>query len=149
MKTSAAATPAVTHPRLHSPRLLRLALKLDAAITGANGAAYVLAAPLLQDVLGLPAGALRGIGSFLLVFAATVWFLATRSTISAGAAGAVVALNLLWAVDSVAMAVAGWGSPTTVGTAWVLLQAAVVGGFGSLQWVGIRRGSRGLGHRRG
>ena len=36
--------------------LLRLALRLDAVVTAANGAAYLLAAPLLYDLLGLPAG---------------------------------------------------------------------------------------------
>ena len=142
MTTSTAASPADTDPRLHPSALLRLALRADAAVTSANGAAYLLAAPLLHDLLGLPAGLLRGLGCFLLVFGAAVGFLATRSTISAGAAATVVAVNLLWAVDSVAAAVAGWGSPTPVGTAWVVLQAAVVSGFGGLQWVGVRRGSR-------
>src|SRR5215217_7675811 len=53
------------------PSLLRLALRLDAVVTAANGAAYLLAAPLLGDLLGLPAGWLRGVGVFLLLFGAS------------------------------------------------------------------------------
>ena len=132
----------VSHDRLHSFGLLRLALKLDAVVTGANGAAYLAAAPLLQDVLGVPADALRGVGLFLLLFAAAVWLLSTRSTISKGVAGVVVAVNLLWAVGSVTVAVLGWGTPTAIGAVWIVLQAAVVGGFAALQWTGIRRSSR-------
>jgi hypothetical protein len=139
MTTSSAVSTAVSDDRRHPLGLLRLALKLDAAVTGVNGAAYLAAAPLVQDVLGLPAGALRGVGLFLLAFAVGVWFLGARSTISTGAASAIVAVNLLWAVDSVAVAVLGWGAPTTIGTVWIVLQAAVVGGFAALQWLGIRR----------
>src|SRR5215217_5163508 len=58
------------------PSLLRLALRLDAVVTAANGAAYLLAAPLLGDLLGLPAGWLRGVGVFLLLFGAVVWAVA-------------------------------------------------------------------------
>lgn len=140
MTTSSAASVAAPAPRVRSPRLLRLALRLDAAVSGANGAAYLLAAPLLQDVLGLPAGALRAVGCALLVFAAAIWLLASRPTLSARAAAVVVAANLLWVVDSLAVAVAGWGSPTTAGTAWIVLQAAVVGGFAGLQWRALRGG---------
>ncbi len=52
---------------------VRLALKLDAVVTGANGFAYLAAASLLDGPLGMPASFLRGVGAFLLVFAAAVW----------------------------------------------------------------------------
>ena len=55
----------LTAPR--PARLLRLALLLDAAVTGANGVAYLAAAGPLGDLLGLPAGLLRGFGAVLLV----------------------------------------------------------------------------------
>src|SRR5690625_1760606 len=44
---------------------LRFALTLDAVVTGANGAAYLVAAGALDDLLGVPTGLLRGIGAFL------------------------------------------------------------------------------------
>ncbi|WP_091376445.1 hypothetical protein [Geodermatophilus sp. DSM 45219] len=117
--------------------LLRLALRLDAVVTAANGAAYLLAAPLLADLLGLPAGWLRGVGAFLLLFGAGVWAVAARPAPSAVVP--VVAANALWATGSLAVAAAGTGGPTTVGTVWIVLQGVVVAGFAALQVAGLRR----------
>ena len=119
------------------PSLLRLALRLDAVVTTANGAAYLLAAPLLDDLLGLPAGWLRGIGVFLLLFGVGVWTVAARP--APPAVGTVVAANALWAAGSVLVAAAGVGSPTAVGTVWIGLQAVVVAAFAALQVAGARR----------
>jgi hypothetical protein len=117
--------------------LLRLALRLDAVVTGANGAAYLLAAPLLADLLGLPASWLRGVGAFLLLFGVAVWAVAARPARTA--VEAVVAANALWVAGSVAVVLAGLGSPTTIGAVWLVLQAAVVAAFAVLQAAGLRR----------
>ena len=117
--------------------LLRLALRLDAVVTAANGAAYLLAAPLLADLLGLPAGWLRGVGVFLLLFSAVVWAVAARP--APPAVGTVVAANVLWAAGSLVVAAVGVGSPTVVGTVWIGLQALVVAAFADLQVAGLRR----------
>ena len=61
---------------------LRTALKLDAVVTGANGAAYLVAAGPLEDLLGLSPALLRGIGAFLLLFSAAVWTVAARPQVS-------------------------------------------------------------------
>ncbi|MGY1848291.1 MULTISPECIES: hypothetical protein [unclassified Blastococcus] len=119
--------------------LLRPALRIDAVVTAANGAAYLLAAPLLDGPLGLPAGLLRGAGVFLLGYAAAVWLVAARRRPSTAAVEAVVGGNLLWAALSVVAVVAGWWSPTTLGAVWLVLQAAVVAGFAALQLLGLRR----------
>ena len=50
--------------------LLRTALTLDAGVTAANGAAYLVLAGPLHDLLGLSEAVLRGAGAFLLVYAA-------------------------------------------------------------------------------
>ena len=81
---------------------LRTALKLDAIVTGANGAAYLVAAGPLEDLLGLSPALLRGTGAFLLLFSAAVWTVASRPQVSPSAALAVIALNVLWAADSIA-----------------------------------------------
>ena len=117
---------------------LRTVLRLDAVVTGANGLAYLAAAPLLTDLLGVPSGALRGLGAFLLAFAAGVVLVAARARIASGAVQVVVAANLLWTVASVAAVVAGRFDLTAAGTAWVLLQAAVVAGFAALQLSTLR-----------
>lgn len=113
--------------------LLRLALRLDAVVTAANGAAYLVLAGPLEDLLGLEPALLRPAGAVLLVFSAAVWMLAARTPISRGPVLAVIAVNAFWVVASVALAVFGWGSPETVGTVWVVLQALVVAGFAELQ----------------
>jgi hypothetical protein len=118
--------------------LLRLALKLDAIVTGANGAAYLIAAGPLSDLLGLSPALLRGTGAFLLAFAAAVWLTATRREIPRAPAYAIVAANAIWAIDSIVTAIAGWGTPETVGTVWIVLQAIVVAAFAELQLAGLR-----------
>lgn len=118
--------------------LVRVALKLDAAVTGLNGAAYVAGASVLADPLGLSATALRGVGAFLLFYAAGVGIVATRAAVRPAAAWAVVALNAAWALDSLAVAALGWGTPTALGAAWIVLQGIVVAGFAAAQWAGLR-----------
>ena len=117
---------------------VRTALRLDAVVTGANGAAYLAAAPLLTDLLGVPSGALRGLSAALLVFSAGVWLVAARPRVSGAATEVVVGANLLWAAASVAAVVTDRFPLTTAGTAWVLLQAAVVAGFAALQLAALR-----------
>jgi hypothetical protein len=119
--------------------LLRTALQLDAAVTGVNGAAYLALAGPLEELLGLDAALLRGTGAFLLVFAALVGVAAARPVPRPGAVGAIVAANVAWAVASVIVAAAGWDSPATAGTAWILMQATVVAGFAALQAAGLAR----------
>lgn len=119
--------------------LLRVALQLDAVVTGANGAAYLVAAGPLGDLLGLPAELLRGAGAFLLVFAAGVWLASRPETPGRDVVWAIVAVNALWEAGSLVMAIAGWESPTTAGTVWIVLQAMVVGAFAALQIAGLRR----------
>lgn len=112
---------------------LRTALKLDALVTGANGAAYLVAAGPLEDLLGPSPALLRGIGVFLLAFSAVVWTVGSRPRVSSPAALAVIAVNVLWAADSIAFLASGLSDPTTVGGIWIVMQALVVAGFAVLQ----------------
>ena len=120
--------------------LLRTALRLDAAVTGLNGLAYLVAAGPLGDLLGLSPALLRAVGAFLLAFAVLVAWTAARPEARRRTVLAVVGANLAWAAGSVAAAVAGWGSPDTAGTVWIVLQALTVAGFAELQLIGLRRG---------
>ena len=114
---------------------LRTALKLDALVTGANGAAYLVAAGPLEDLLGFSPALLRSVGVFLLVFSAVVWMVAARPQVSASAALVVIAVNVLWAADSIAFLATGLSDPTTAGAVWIVMQALVVAGFAGLQAV--------------
>ncbi len=131
------ASPRLAHLATGSP--LRLALRLDAVVTGANGLAYLAAAGPLSDLLGLDAALLRGIGAFLLAFAVLVWRVGARAAPPAAAVRAVVAVNAAWVLASLVLAALGLGSPTAAGTVWVVLQAAVVGAFAELQVLALRR----------
>ena len=119
--------------------LLRLALRIDALVTGLNGVAYLAAAPLLDDLLGLSAVLMRAVGAFLLVFAGVVWLIGARPRVSTRATEAVVGLNLLWAAGSLVAVVTDRFTPTTLGAVWLVLQAAVVAGFAALQLAGLHR----------
>jgi hypothetical protein len=118
---------------------LRAALRLDAVVSGANGAAYLVAAEPIGDLLGLSPSLLRGIGAFFVGFAGAVWLAGSRRTIDALAVTGIAAANVAWALGSVAAAVAGWGTPTTEGTVWIVAQGLVVAGFAELQLLGLRR----------
>jgi hypothetical protein len=121
--------------------LLRVALKADALVAAANGAAYVAVAGPIGDLLGLPAGLLRGLGAALLVYAAVVWLVGSRP-ISRPATGAVIAANAAWVIASGLAALFAWGSPSAAGTVWIVLQAVAVAGFAELQLMGLRHARR-------
>ena len=132
-------TTSTASPLTRPEGLLRLALRLDAAVSALNGVAYVVVAAPLGDLLGLSAGLLRGLGVFLLLYAAAVWWVGARPAVDTSAVRAVIAANLLWTAGSIGVAVTGLGSPTTVGTVWIVLQAVAVAGFAALQAAGLRR----------
>ena len=112
---------------------LRLALKLDAVVTGANGAAYLALAGPLEDLLGVEASLLRPVGAFLLAFAVFVAFVATRPEVPRTGVTAVIEANVLWVIGSLAFVVIGVSSPDTAGSVWTVMQGAVVAGFAGLQ----------------
>jgi len=122
-----------------SDGLLRFALKTDAAMTAANGLAYLAGFALLDGWLGVPAALLAGVGAFLLAFAVFVGRVAMQPEISRLAAGGIVAANLLWAVDSVILLLVDGFSPTLAGQIVIAVQAAGVAGLAGLQYAGLRR----------
>jgi hypothetical protein len=116
-------------------RLVRGILELDAAVTGANGLVYLAAAGALDSPLGVPAGLLRSLGLFLIVFAAILWFLATRPHVSRAVVYGVAAGNVAWTLGSIVFVVADVYSPSTAGAVWIVLQAVVVAVFAGVQLV--------------
>jgi len=117
---------------------LRRVLLADALISAATGLLMAGGAALLAGLLGLAEPLLRGAGLALLPYGAFVAFVATRPQLSAAAVWAVIALNALWALDSVALLLTGWAAPSALGYGFVLLQAAVVGVFAELEFLGLR-----------
>jgi hypothetical protein len=119
-------------------RFLRQVLLADAGASGAMGVLMALGAALLTDLLGLPLWLLVGAGVALLPYAALLGWLATRPAVLRPMVWAVIVGNLLWAADSVLLLVLGWVEPTTLGTVFVLGQAAAVAALADLQYLGLR-----------
>jgi hypothetical protein len=119
-------------------RFLRLALRLDAAASGALGVLALAAAPALADLLGPGTGALRALGAFLVVYAVGLTLLAALRSIPRPGAWTVVVGNLGWVAASVVAAFAVHDL-TTLGTVLVLAQAVAVLTFADLQVVGLSR----------
>jgi hypothetical protein len=71
----------------------------------------------------------------MLLFSGAVWAVASRPQVSSSAALAVIAINVLWAADSIAFLAGGVAVPTTFGGIWIVMQALVVAGFAGLQAV--------------
>jgi hypothetical protein len=113
-------------------------LLVDAAMTGANGLAYAVAGGWLADWFGAPEALVRSLGVFLLVVAAGVVLLATRRPIPRRGVAALATLNVLWVVASLDYALLG--GLTTLGVAWTVLQAVVVGVFAAGQVWLTRKG---------
>ncbi len=119
--------------------LLRSSLKLDSVVSAANGITYIAGAAILDDLLGASTPWLLGIGAFLIIYAIEVAVVGTRDPINRTHAGLIAEGNLVWVAGSVSVVAFGWLDLTTTGEVWALMQAAVVGGFAALQFVGLRR----------
>ncbi|MFI8509681.1 hypothetical protein ACIGHB_00985 [Streptomyces sp. NPDC085460] len=121
--------------------MVRRFLALDAAVTGANGLAYAVAAGPLGELLGVDRTLLLGLGVFLTAYAAGVAWLAARPQPPVLGVKLVIDANLLWAALSL-VALAAWLEPTTAGVVWTPVQAGTVAGFALLQWAALRAATR-------
>jgi len=119
--------------------LLRLALRLDAVVSGACGLAYLAAPGALEDLLGVSSGTLLGIGAFMVAYAAAVWFVSLAEAPNRLAVRVIIVGNTGWMLASLVLAALDWATPTTAGIVWIVLQALTVGGFVAMQAAGLRR----------
>lgn len=124
---------------IHPSPFLRKSLMLDAVATGATAVLLIAGAGLLDGLLGLPVALMREAGLILVPFVAFVAWVGTRQETSRGAVWAIIAVNALWVIASLALLVSGWVAPTVLGYAFVIAQAAVVALFAELQYAGLKR----------
>lgn len=94
----------------------------------ANALAYLLAAGLVFDLVGLTTETGRWLGVGLLVFTAAVAIVAWRRG-PRWLAWDIVAVNAVWVVASLVVAVSGALDLDGLGRVWTVAQAAVVGAF--------------------
>jgi hypothetical protein len=118
---------------------LRRALQADAIFSGLAALLFVFGAGPFASLTNLPETFLRNTGFVLVVYAALVGFLGTRPMMAKAAVWAVIAVNAIWAIDSVILLASGWMSPNLFGQALIVMQAIAVGVFAELQFIGLRR----------
>lgn len=123
-------TPATRAPRY--PAWLRTVLWVDGLTGLASGAMQLTASQWLGDLYGLPATLIQLSAGLVLVFVALIAALLVRPEPSAWGLRMLVLGNGLWVVASVAVA-EYVQTITTVGLAYVLLQAGFVGLLAYLQ----------------
>jgi hypothetical protein len=118
--------------------LLKFALVADGAASGATGILLAAGAGHLTGLLGLPEALMFYAGLFLVPYALFVAWVGFRPEIPRGAAGLIVALNIVWCVGSFALLAWGAVNPGVLGHLFVAAQALVVGAFAMLQIAGLR-----------
>ncbi len=119
--------------------VLRTVIAVDAAVCGLGGAGLALDSALLAGPLGLSAQVLQPLGLFLIAYAAVLAWLATRPVLSRAVVWTLVGFNVAWAVESLAAPALGWASPTGVGLALIIGQAAAALVVAELQFLALRR----------
>lgn len=118
---------------------LRRVLVVDAVFSGSSGIMMIAFAGLIASVTQLPVELISEAGMLLVPFAAFVGFVASRGAPARLAVWAIIAINIVWAVDSVVLLFTGWVAPNAVGYAVVVAQAAGVLLLADLEYMGLKR----------
>ncbi len=118
---------------------LRRALQIDAIFSGVSALMLVFGASFLAPLTNLPEGFLRNAGLVLVAFVLGVGYLASREMMSKAAVWAVIAINAIWTIDSIALLASGWVSPNLLGQVFIVMQAIAVGIFAELEFIGLRK----------
>lgn len=121
---------------------LRTVIALDAAACGVMGAVLAFDAGALAQPLGLSPALMQPVGWFLLPYAGVLAWLASRPSLPRAVVWTLVGVNLLWAVESIALAALGWIQPTTLGLTVLIGQAVAAVVVAELQYLSLRRARR-------
>ena len=105
---------------------LRHALLADAVVSGSAGLLQVAGGAAVVSLFGLPQALVFGSGLFMLAYAATLVVLTRASVLRRIWIALIVLGNFAWADACVALWAFDGVSPTPLGTAWLLAQAAGV-----------------------
>ena len=120
-----------------SPRFLRHVLVADAASCLGSGALQLAFTTSLAGLLRLPAPLVVGTGLFLVAYGALVGLVATRDPVPRALVALFAIGNIGWAAACIALLAGGWLSPSGLGQAWVLAQAACVAVLAGLQGLSL------------
>lgn len=118
---------------------LRRVLLFDAMTCLVTGAVMLIASGTVERLLAIPAPVSTVLGVVLIAFGTAVAWTGTRRHLVRPAVWAIVALNALWAVESVLALAFGWLEPNATGSALIIAQAVAVAVIAELQFLGLRR----------
>jgi hypothetical protein len=139
MPTSQLDLQELTMSRIPMTPFLRRVLLIDAGLSGLTALVMLFDAEPLAAWAGLPAGLVQAIGAALVPWAALLGWLGTRAALPRAAIGAVVALNFVWVLDCVLLALGAFGEPLAAGVAVAMVQAVGTFVIAELEWLGVRR----------
>jgi hypothetical protein len=121
-----------------SQSFLRYVLWADAISCLACGLLQVAFTGYLSQHLGLPSVLLAGTGDFLLLYGASVAFLATRTQVSGAIIWLLIVGNFSWGLACVGLLLANDVHPTSLGKGYVVVQALTVLILARLQYMSVR-----------
>ena len=128
---------------IRSSQLLRGALWADAVASGLLGLLMAAATASLASWLQLPERLLSHAGLFCVVYGLFVGWMASRETLPRALVFVVIVGNALWTLGSAALLAGQIVTPNFLGYLFVAAQAAAVGVFAELQYIGLRRSAAG------
>lgn len=105
---------------------LRAIVGLDAATCAVMSTLLLGGGGILSSFLGIPHVVLTGAGILLFPVAVFMAFVAARASAPGWAAWIVIAGNAAWVIASLALVLGPFITPTKLGIAFILAQAAVV-----------------------
>lgn len=127
---------------VHPSPLLRLGLRLDAALSLGAAAAVPLLLEPLGAALGLDRVHMIALAGFMLVWAALTGWMAAQAQLPAWSVWMTVCLNLAWAPASLLLPALGLFKPSPIGWTVLVAEALAVLVFAELQWLGLRHSAR-------
>jgi len=122
-----------------SDKFLRTILGLDAATCVATGLLLTVGAGAIAELTLIPANVSFYAGLSLFPIALFIGFVASRRVLARPLVWLVIAGNALWVAASLWLMFGGSTAPSTIGYAFVLVQAAAVAVLAELEYFGLRR----------
>ena len=125
-------------------QLIRRAFKLNAVLSLLTGLVLVALPGFLGRWIDFEMPLLYiAIGIVVLIFAADVWWVATRSNVRSDWGRLIFALDVAWVVASVIVLAAFSNLFTDLGLVLIGGTAVIVAGFAAAEFAGLRRLARG------
>ncbi|MGE2715087.1 hypothetical protein ACQI4L_13590 [Mycolicibacterium litorale] len=128
----------ITAPIATRDRLLRLAMRADAVLTGLAGLAALPLAGMLAELSGTTTAIEYSLAAFFIGYGVVVFGLSMLPSVRT-AGLAVIAANLLYTVAAILVVVTDVWSMTGTGIALTLATGVYTAVFAELQYVGWRR----------